>query len=71
MITNPRWKRQINIAKVRIDLMKMKLQMEFNDGKANSQTIRQPVRNSEGVRNQPAINNESERGNIIDSGADA
>lgn len=75
MITNPKWRRIVNIAKVNIELMKVKLQMEFSNGnqviqKNSGQNQRQLAQTGEREQSQTRADNESQRGDNLDSGAD-
>lgn len=38
---NPKWKRVINVSKIRIELLKMKLQMEFQPKKDNQEELKE------------------------------
>lgn len=70
MITNPKWMREINIAKVRIELLKTRLQMEFNNGNLQNQNRGQPTQSGDQIRSQPPEVVTEQRNQIPNNGTD-
>lgn len=67
---NPKWKRVINVSKIRIELLKMKLQMEFDNGKIHSPQGRQSSQTGDPMGNQPTEVVTEQRNPVPNSGTD-